>query len=195
MRIQKIVLIATILLVVSTTEAFAFDDKRKGFLLGLGAGLQTIDENFKQNGSNILSQSKNGLATSFKIGGGITDQFALYYVRNASWFSAPFQNGSTTEDVVYTIGLSGVGASYFLSPSVPSGYFLGAFGLGDKFAPLERNVKPDTGSAWMFGGGYEFKNHVMVEATWLSANINSSGNSQLSLEASSLQLAINYVFY
>ena len=84
MHIQKFLFVAIILLVLSTTPTFAFDDERRGFLLGFGAGLHGIEEDFIVSGSNIGSQSKSGLATSFKIGGGITDQFTLYYVRNAS---------------------------------------------------------------------------------------------------------------
>jgi len=57
-----------------------------------------------------------------------------------------------------------------LAPSAPSGYILGAFGVGDLSAPFE-NVNPDTGSAFMFGGGYEFNNNFMFEATLLKANI------------------------
>lgn len=183
-----------IFVILSTTPSFAFDDNRQGFLLGFGAGFHSIDIDFIYDGSNIGSQSESGFATSFKIGGGITDQFALYYVRNASWYNAPYSDGYTTKDITYTIGLSGVGASYFLSPSAPSAYFLGAFGIGDISAPFESGVESDTGSAFMLGGGYEFSNHVMVEATLLSTNIESADDSSLSIESSSFQFTINYVF-
>jgi hypothetical protein len=134
------------------------------------------------------------LATFFKIGAGITDQVALYYVRNASWYSARTLNNSTANDALYSIGLSGIGAAYFLAPSVPSGYILGAFGVGDLSAPFE-NVNPDTGSAFTFGGGYEFNNHFMFEATLLKANIQGSGFNPTTLKSSSLQFTINYLFY
>ena len=193
MNILKSVTFVAILC--STTPALAFDDNRQGFILGLGAGLHSLDIDFIFNGSTIKSQSKSGLATSFKIGGGITNQFALYYVRNASWYSAPFFNGFTTQDITYTIGLSGLGASFYLSPSAPSGYFLAAFGIGDLSAPLEGDVSPDTGSAFMFGGGYEINKHLMLEATVLTTNIESADNSLLSIESSSFQFTINYLFY
>jgi len=192
MNILKSVSLAAILF--SATPALAFDEHRQGFILGFGAGFHSTSLDFNNSGFNSPSQSKNGVATSFKIGAGITDQFALYYVRNASWYSAPFSNNGTTKNALYTIGLSGIGASYFFAPSAPSGYILGAFGAGDLAAPLE-NVNPDTGSAAMFGGGYEFNNHVMFEATLLKTNIQGSGFNPATLKSSSLQFTINYLFY
>ena len=94
----------------SATPTLAFDDNRQGFILGLGAGFHSIDIDFLYNGSNVGSQSESGLATSFKIGGGLTDQFALYYVRNVSWYSAPYFDGYSITDATYTVGLTGVGS-------------------------------------------------------------------------------------
>jgi len=190
MRALKYVLVVVAML--SATQSFAFDNKRQGFVLGLGAGFHNTDMDFTYYGSTISSESESGLATSFKIGGGVTDQFLLYYVRNASWFNAPYYNGYVTRDETYMLGLSGIGASYFLSPSAPSVYFLGALGIGDLSVPSEG--ESDTGSAVMFGAGYEFKSHLMLEATLLSTNIDSS-NSALGLESRSFQFTINYSFY
>lgn len=178
----------------SATPALAFDDNRQGFILGLGAGLHSIGIDVLYDGSKIESQSESGIATSFKLGGGITDQFALYYVRNASWYSAPFSDGFRTKDATYTIGLSGIGASYFLAPSAPSGYFMAALGIGDISAPFE-NVRSDTGDAFMFGGGYEFKSHLMMEVTLLTTNIKSADDNRFKIKSSSFQFTLNYLFY
>jgi hypothetical protein len=184
------------LLLSAAGSAFAFDDKRQGFILGFGAGFHNLRENFHSNGSSVSSKSEGGIATSFKIGGGITDQVALYYVRNASWFSAPYFNGVRTKDAVYTIGLSGIGASYFLSPTAPSGYFLASIGIGDISAPFEENTRADTGGALMFGGGYEFTKNLMIEGTLLTTNIeNPDLVPPVTLKSSSLQVTINYLFY
>jgi hypothetical protein len=179
----------------ASTPALAFDDQRQGFILGFGAGLQTIRENFSGNGYNDVSQSEGGLATSFKIGAGVTDQVALYYVRNASWFSAPYFDGYTTRDVTYTIGISGIGISYFLAPTAPSGYFLAAVGVGDIAVPFESNTGTNTGGAFMFGGGYEFAKNLMIEGTLLSTNIQDNSSPPITLKSSSLQFTINYLFY
>lgn len=187
-------LLAICILLISQT-ARAFDDHREGFILGFGAGLHHTTLDFTYRGAKIESDSKGGLATSLKIGAGITDQFSIYYVRNASWYRAPISNGITTSDTLYTVGISGVGVTYYLSPTAPSWYFLGAVGVGDISAPFESNVGSDTGSAAMLGGGYEIDRHVQLEATVLGTDIDSGDVAQLNLKTSSLQLTINYLFY
>lgn len=179
----------------AATPALAFDGSRQGFILGLGIGLHNINSDFIVNGAKVGSQSEGGVATSFKIGGGVTDQLALYYVRNASWYSAPYFDGFMSRDITYTIGLSGFGASYFLAPTAPSGYFLAAVGTGDISAPFESNIRADTGGAFMLGGGYEFNRNLMFEATLQATNIQGSGSPPLTLKSSSLQFTINYLFY
>lgn len=195
MKALRLLALATVLTGLAPT-ASAFDDSRQGFLLGLGAGLHTIDLDYQGNGRSLGSESQSGIATSLKIGGGLTDQFALYYVRNVSWYSAPYSSdGFNVQDITYAVGLMGVGATYFFSPSAPSGYILGALGVGDISAPFEPNVDSDTGSAFMFGGGYELGKHVMLEATVLGTDIDSGDIAGLSLETTSLQFTFNYMFY
>lgn len=193
MKQIKIILLAV--LFCAATPALAFDDQRQGFILSFGAGFHTLKKNFSRSGYNDVSQSKGGLATSFKIGAGLTDQVAVYYVRNASWFSAPYTDGVTTKDATYTIGISGIGATYFLAPSAPSGYFLAALGIGDIAAPFENNTQANTGGAFMFGGGYEFAKNLMLEATLLSTKIQDNSSPAITLKSSSLQFTINYLFY
>jgi len=193
MKLLKSVSLAALLF--AATPALAFDDQRQGFILGFGSGFHTLKENYSSSGSNDWSRSEGGLATSFKIGAGITDQVAVYYVRNASWFSAPYFDGVTTRDATYTIGISGIGASYFLAPSAPSGYFLAAIGVGDIAVPFESSTKSNTGGAFMFGGGYEFMKNLMIEGTILSTNIQDNSSPPITLKSSSLQFTINYLFY
>jgi len=192
---KNIICFLVLIVLANVQVAYAFDDNRQGFLIGLGVGYHNIDIDFKYNGSNIASQSENGIATSFKIGGGFTNQFLLYYVRNSSWYNAPYYDGFTTSDITYTIGLTGIGATYYLSPTSPSVYFLGAIGAGDISAPFESGAKPDTGSAFMIGGGYEASKHIQYELTLLTTNIDSQDDSQLKLETSSIQATINYMWY
>lgn len=172
-----------------------FDDSRHGLVLGLGAGLHTIDIDYYSGPSLIESDSRNGIATSFKFGGGITNRFALYYVRNASWYRAPFSGGSSSSDVLYTVGISGMGSTFFLRPSAPSVYLLAAIGTGDISAPLEDDVDTDTGRAFMLGGGYEFQRHWQFEGTLLVTDVDGTGVSGLSVETSSVQLTLNYLWY
>jgi len=174
-----------------SSSAFSFDESRKGFSISVGGGFHTIDTEFSLDGAKVASPSENGLATSLKIGGGVNEQVLLYYVRNASWYSGPYFD----DDVTYTIGIGGFGVSYFLSPTAPSAYFLGAIGVGDMSAPFESHIQTDTGSAFMIGGGYEFKPHVQFEATILKADIDSADVNGLSVGSTSLMFTINYNWY
>jgi len=193
MSFLKSVALAVILL--SATPALAFDDNREGFILGLGAGLHSIKNDYSLNGSSYLTESKSGLATSFKMGGGITNQFALYFVRNSSWFSTPVTNGATTKDAHAMVGMSGIGATYYFAPAAPSGYMLAAIGGSDYAFPFESNITTKTGGAFMLGGGYEFDKHVMFEVTLLGTSVADPGNSYNKVQSSALQFTLNYMFY
>lgn len=179
----------------SATPALAFDDTREGFILGLGAGFHSITNDYTNNGVSSLTESKSGLATSVKIGGGITNQFALYYVRNASWFTTPITTGGTTKDAHAVVGMGGIGATYYFEPTSPSGYMLGAIGGSDYAFPLESNVTTRTGGAIMLGGGYEFAQHVMFEVTVLGTTVSDPANTSLKTKSSALQFTLNYMFY
>lgn len=177
----------------SAAPAVAFDDSREGFILGLGAGLHNIKNDYSFNGISYQTESQSGLATSFKIGGGITNQFALYYVRNASWFSSTVPG--TTREGRAVVGMGGIGATYYFEPASPSGYMLGAIGGSDFAFPLESNVTTRTGGAIMLGGGYEFSQHVMFEVTVLGATVADPSNTLFKTQSSSLQFTLNYMFY
>ena len=179
----------------SATPALAFDENREGFILGLGAGLHSIKNDYSLNGNSYLTESKSGLATSFKMGAGITNQFALYFVRNASWFSTPVTSGTTTKDVHAVVGMSGIGATYYFEPAAPSGYTLAAVGGSDYAFPFESNMNTKTGGAFMLGGGYEFDKHVMFEVTLLATSVADPDNSYYKVQSSALQFTLNYMFY
>ena len=189
--LKSVVLVVTLL---ATTSAYAFDENREGFLLSLGAGLHSIKNEYSSNGTVTANESKSGLATSFKIGGGITNQFALYYVRNASWFSTPITNGVVTKDATAVIGMGGIGGTYFFEPTSPSGYMLAAIGGADYAFPME-SVNTQTGGAFMLGGGYEFSKHVMLEATLMATSVSDSSFSSYKTKSSSFQVTLNYMFY
>lgn len=176
-------------------NTLAFDDKRNDFILGFGAGIHSTDLDFEENGSQVNAYSKSGLATSLKVGAGLSDQFALYYIRNASWYTATISDGYRMYDTTFVVGISGIGASYYFSATAPSGYLLGGFGIGDLSAPFEENIAPDIGTAYIFGAGYEISPHVHLEACYLGTNIDSADVAGLSVNTGSLQFTANYLFY
>lgn len=193
MKFVRSAAIAAMLL--SATPALAFDDYRQGFILSLGAGFHSITNDYKYNDYSYLTESTSGLATSFKIGGGITDQFALYFVRNVSWFSSPVSDGIRTWDATAAVGISGIGATYYFEPTAPSGYMLAAIGGADFSFPFESNVSNSTGGAFMLGGGYEFDRHLMIEATLLATSVTNPTNSYNKMDSAALQVTLNYMFY
>jgi len=95
----------------------ALDDQRQGFFVSVGAGYSTseyIDNSF-------ASASRQGLGTSFRIGGGFNNRTIGYYVRHVAW-SAELEN---------SLGFSGAGVAHYFSPTSKSAYINAAVGFGD----------------------------------------------------------------
>ena len=63
-------------------EGLAFDQQRKGFVLGLGAGYGSATLKYGDD-----SESYSGLATTFKIGAGLSENVLLYYSNRVVFFS------------------------------------------------------------------------------------------------------------
>jgi hypothetical protein len=187
MNILKSALLAAF--ISSSTPAFAFDDNRQGFMVGLGAGFDIL-----KVGTATGSMPKEGLATSVKIGWGITERIALYYVQNDSWFRA-YPSSTAKEQSSYTIGISGIGATYFLAPTAQSGYVLTAIGAGYARAPFDPSASSSTGNAFMIGGGYEYEKNLTIEGTILTTRYDSVSAPHMSLKSTSIQMTLNYLFY
>lgn len=167
-------------IVAGATSASALDGTRKGFILGFGIGPSVTSWSFEVTASagpfsdsfESDKESNFGLGTDFKIGGGITEKFLLYYVNRVAWFSYDWTLLDDTgfsdivETVTFAYGVGLLGASYYLQPEAPSLYFTGMIGLSTWDAPFEDGW----GDAW-FGGavgvglGYEFAKHWYVEGS------------------------------
>lgn len=183
-------------LILFPTIASAFDYVRKGFILSMGAGVQTISTEYSYSDTDeSATDHYSGLATTLKIGGGFNEQFLLYYVRHVSWFNVTLDDGDESKDVIFVSGISGVGASMYFQPFAPSGFLMAGFGVGDFDAPFEDNISADIGNAFIIGGGYEFRNHFQLEANLLNTSIDSTTDNDLTLSTISLQLTLNYMWY
>lgn len=184
-RIKAVTALITVFLGLASPSAAAFDGMRKGFSLGLGLGMHHLDNNISSP-YFIYHEAEVGAATSFRIGYGFNEKFSLFYQRNASWFDG---SGET-----YIVGLTGVGANYYFSESVPSKYLIAAVGAGDYSTPMlayDRDVTD--GSALLVGFGYEFKQHRSVEINLGSTSLDLG--SGYDLDSYALQLMFNYQFY
>jgi len=154
------ILVIAALVATTSSPASAFDGKRKGFILGGGLGLGYVNFTQSINGMEGESEGKTALVTNFKIGGGFSEQFWLYYSNQNAWFSL---TNVLDNDVTIASGVGGIGFTWFTSPE-PKGLFLtGTIGLGSWDAPFEDGSSMWTGFGLMAGVGYEFAAHWAVD--------------------------------
>jgi hypothetical protein len=170
-------------ILIFTQSANAFDNNRKGFLLGLGVG---NNYTFIEDERGVNADDLSGFTASFKIGGGINNHFSMYLTRNVSVFN----NANNS----YQIALNGLGLSYFLSPSASSGYFMGAIGNAQRQS-FDDTFSDYSGSGFMIGGGYEFIKHLQLEGAILSTDLKHDNFNSFILKTTTYQLTINYVWY
>ncbi len=167
-------------IVVAATSASALDGTRKGFILGFGIGPSATSWSMEMSASlgplsaSVESETESnfGIGTDFKIGGGITEKFLLYYENRVSWFGFDYEfidfNGNViaTETITFAYGVGLLGASYYFQVEAPSLYILGSVGVSTWSAPFDDSW----GDAWvgvgLSGGmGYEFAKHWSIEGT------------------------------
>jgi hypothetical protein len=130
--------------------ANAFNGRRRGFILGGGAGPAYA----RVKSDRHLSESV-GLQSEFIIGGGISDQIMLSYSGLQFW-------GSRGRNKVGFALLPSAEVRYFFTPEAPSPFANGGFGL-----VLYDNDSGEWGLGGGFsphiGFGYEFASHFSVE--------------------------------
>jgi hypothetical protein len=167
MRKVTVILALVACCVIHSVSAEAFDGKRKGFQLGFGLGggfshvTQKVTVSYPYQDSAEASEDHFGIASDFKLGAGITERFALYYVNRMNWFGGDNALGNS---VIFTSSVGLVGGSYYLSEETPSMYLLGLVGVAAWDTPFE-DSDPSSGFGMGIGVGWEFARHYSVEAT------------------------------
>jgi hypothetical protein len=154
MHTVRLLLAISFVTLLAPIQANAFDQNRKGFLVGLGGGFgQSTMKLTASEGSESISAEVNngGLAIDFRIGGGVSEKFWLYYTANSVIF-----DGGEFGDNTYVLGINGIGGTYFLQPQAPSAFFNGAIGAGRIFVADDTDSS-ESGPAIQLGFGYEFK--------------------------------------
>jgi hypothetical protein len=150
----------------ASTSSFAFDGHRKGFVLGFGAGpaMTSFTQTVSLGAQSVTGDRENkmGLATDFRIGAGVTEQFSLYYVNRVSWFSLDNALGKTVT-IANSVGL--LGATYYFQPVCPSPYIHGLLGLASWDTPFESGSEAWTGMGLGGGIGYELAPHWSLEGS------------------------------
>ena len=157
---MKNVLFISALLLFLCVSSFgiAFDNQRRGFIIG-GIGGIAGNTWHEQDGT---SDTDFAIHTDFRIGGGFKgDKWMLYYWNVANWYNIDDPGGN---DLTVN-GITMIGASYYLKPTSPSLYFnagIGASGWSRRWNQSSRDNH--TGFGAMGGIGYEFRRHWSVEA-------------------------------
>ncbi|TXR54030.1 outer membrane beta-barrel protein [Reinekea thalattae] len=159
-------------------------DKRSGFYLSGGIGLHYMNYDLLINDGLYASETNYGAVSSVKIGGYLTPQFALYYVRDAAWWN--------DEDVDSTMltGLAGIGGSYYFSPNTPSTFL--EFGLGVGDIQNTTYSTGESGGAVMIGLGREITPHIQLSGNILSTSIDDSYYSNVIYETSAIYVKLEF---
>jgi len=177
-----------ILLLLGSASTQAFNNQRQAFIAGLGIGYHSTDLDFSYTGDPTETASVAGLASSVRIGFGLSNQFTLYYLSEGNWYN---RGGDT-----WSLGLNGLGASYYFSPRARSAYL--HYGYGYSYSSLPRESGIDSsrfGKGYILGAGYEFMPHVSLEASYLRTHLKGATDSPYPTRTSSWRLMLNYLFY
>jgi hypothetical protein len=190
-RRMVLILLAASLLLALASPVGAFDNKRKGFMLGIGLGpayssyTQTL-EIVGEPSTTSDRQNDAALRTDFRVGFGPTETIQLYWMSKVNWFSMDNALGNS---VTIASGVGGLGMTYFLNPTDPSPYLLGGLGFSTWSTPFESGSEAWYGVGLALGAGYQFRNHLALEAglTWGKPSKTVAG-----LKASSNAMAIGF---
>ena len=186
------------ILLLAPVEAYAFDGKRKGFVIGgnLGLGVSTFVERIEQAGMDPVDAEREwqaGLGTGIRIGGAFNEQWMLYWIEQIAWFRTDAITGS---DVTFANALSGVGFSFYRDPDHFSTYVAFGAGMSTLGAPFDNNVDTLRGLGLYGAFGYEFRTHwsVEVSALWGRPNKDDMGT-ELTVRVLSVMVMITGLAY
>jgi opacity protein-like surface antigen len=158
------ILLPLLLLALAVPGAHALDNQRSGFVIGLGLGWGSARQTLEASGGGVdfsASTDTGGLATDFRLGGGLSEKWLLYFTNQQVFFGL--------NDDSYAQGLTGVGATHFFRPQAPS--VLLDLGLGAGVLWNADQDESESGLGLLVGVGYEFSRHFLVKADWYYADV------------------------
>ncbi len=189
---------------INATNAFAWDGKRKGFIIGVGAGgglasykpYVIFADNETSEGERT---SKFAFMSDFKIGFAPSNQVALYWMSKVAWFGYTLEYHDQFIDIrqSYTIanGIGGVGCAYYFQPEGPSPYVTAGLGFSSWDAPFEENSDGITGSGFVLGAGYEFSKHWSLEGNLTWGSPNEKDDEELGFKTLAVRITVNVLGY
>lgn len=160
------------------STAHAFD--RSGLYLAGGLGLQAS----QYQGIEPANNPGLGLYGTGKLGGYLHHQLAAYFVHEQSHFQNNADPGWNRTS------LTGIGATYYLSPFAGGLYMEGALGLGQvRLAALSPS---QSGLALSLGGGLELNDQVQLGLGYLGSYIDQAYGSSNSLRNHALVIKAEF---
>ena len=160
------VIMCVVVFILASANVFAFDGKRKGFIIGggIGGGFLSNKTSF---GSSSNTESEGVFLTKLKIGYAPSNTLEIYYITKASWWGE--------NDMTLYVQLSAVGITKYLDNTSETGLFVSAgIGFAEFDAPFG-DVDASTGFGLIGGVGYEFSRHWSIEADLLYSKVEESG--------------------
>lgn len=138
--------------------------------------------------------NENGIATSFNIGYGFSDDFMLYYSNNVNWYN----KDESGEPITYVNVISGIGITYCLDSEV---YLNFVYGIATDYPYVDSWYSLD-GTGYEIGVGYDIAKHVSVELDYSHSDYNkvTLGGTSINLDGvsattHSLRMMIKYNWY
>ena len=196
-----LVLLAPVILI-NATNAFAWDGKRKGFVLGVGAGgglasfkpYAKFSDNETSDGERT---SKFAFMSDFKIGYAPSNQVALYWMSKVAWFGYKLEfEGEVFQSYTAANGFGGVGVTYYFQPEGPSPYLTAGLGFSTWDAPFEENSDGLSSSGIALGAGYEFSKHWSLEGNFSWGSPNEGNESrEIGFRTLAVRVTVNVLGY
>ncbi len=186
-------MILTLALFANDSNVSVEDGKRAGFFVGLNAGFAYQNMNFFNDSKSEREDLYSGLSTSFKAGLFLDEHLGIFYSNYATFFSAPYKDGTLYTNETYLNALNGIGVSYFFTEG--KSYFIsGSIGSG-VFKTIGKH-NADFGSSYLLSFGYELDNNMDIELVVRKVGqYDSKEYDYLSLDAQSTQILVGYTFY
>lgn len=188
---RRLYIVSLLFFILAGGSAQAFNNQRQAFIAGLGIGYHGMQLDKDAAGNGTTTNTVDGLASSVRIGVGLSNQFTLYYLSEGNWYNS---GGSS-----WFSGINGLGAAYYFSPRARSLYLHYGYGYSYTSHPWETTDKTNNskfGNGYILGAGYEFMPHVSVEASYMRTNLTDvTSDSLFPSRTTSWRLMLNYLFY
>lgn len=194
---KRIILISmAVLFILPAFSAQAFDDYRRGFILGIGVGKYetTVTDEDAFLGTSREQDINNGTGFTLRIGGGVSDHVLMYGFYDIGVHEET--NGSGLKEDV-GIGFVGLGMSIYITPRSHSVYFNGGVGVACS-ATEDTSAGGDVdycGTGTTVGIGLELGAGASLELNRTVLSLEHDTNSDLTRDFETTRAMFMYTWY